>query len=1029
MLFVLKKKVKLDNLIFIVKKKKLLNLYHVKCIIEQIGKYMSFQKKNNLIGWYVFTISLIVYILTIEPTLSLWDCGELLVSAIKLEISHSPGAPLFMLLGRIFSLLSFGDMQKAAMMVNMVSAVSSAGTVMFLFWTIVWLLRKISSASKNGVLVPAAIGALAYAFTDSFWFSAVEAEVYALSSLFVALLLWTATRWEREADSSNSNRWVLLIFFLTGLSIGVHLLNLLVLPTVAMIIYFKKYKPTFKGVLLTITFSGFFILFLMKIFIPGVFSLAGPVELLAVNSFGLPVNSGFYFYLFLLVTVLAGLIFYSHKKRNAILNLVVLCTVFLLLGYTSYMTSFIRSSANPPVDQNNPETTFELINYLNRESYGSRPILYGENYGSVIRSYRDRKTYDFDGEKYFETRLNPKVFYDESTTGFFPRLHSKDKQHMEAYQNWVSMDGKKVRVRKMNGETVETTIPTFTENVRFFLRYQLGHMYVRYFMWNFAGRQNDVQGFGGPLKGNWQSGIKVLNEIRLGDQSSLPTDMRNNKARNSYYFLPLILGLIGLWFHYQKDKNTFWTFILLFAIMSVGLVIYLNEIPITPRERDYVFVGSFYVFAIWIGLGAMAIIQLLSKKMKMTTAIIVGGTLGVIAAPGILIQQNYDDHDRSGRYTARDLARNYLECCEPNAILFTHADNDTYPLWYCQEVEGIRTDVRVVVMPYLNAGWYIKQINRKINDNDGVKLSIPEASYRSGELDYLPIVPKIKTAHSIQRILDFVSSDSAQAKIPLQSGEKVGFIPVDKMNLVVGDTSIPVSLNKDYLMRNELVFWDILNSNINERPVYFTSFADPKQYGLKNYLRYDGLVYKLIPEYTKVESILDMGKIDSSVLYENLMNKCNWENQKNEEVYFDWHHRRMFAVTHMRQAFSRLAQQLIDEGDKTKAFAVIREGEEVLPSHLWPSDFNSISLARLYFEAGDRGSGQKSIERIQNELEEWLDYFSTFQGRQRHSIEQDYTMKLYLYQLLTEVSTEFKYDGATVMNERLKNYFNLFKGV
>ena len=662
---------------------------------------MIFQKKSNLLGWIIFLLSLFVYVITIEPTLSLWDCGELLVSATKLEISHAPGAPFFMLVGRVFSLFSFGDSEMMAFWVNMVSAVSSAATVMFLFWTIVWLIRKTNIKSELGVLSSAAIGALAYAFTDSFWFSAVEAEVYALSSLFVAIVFWAATRWEREAEEANSSRWIVLIFFLTGLSIGVHLLNLLVIPAISLIIYLKKKEPTFKGIVLVLSGSGVLIVFLMKIFIPGVFSLAGPIELAAVNTFGFPRNSGFYMYLLILVSVLAFLLFYTHRKQKRLLNLIVICTIFLLLGYTSYFASFIRSNSNTPVDQGNPETTFELINYLNRESYGTRPILYGENYGSIVKSYKDRKTYEYDGQKYFETKLNPKVYYEGVTNCFFPRLHSKENEHLKAYRNWVSMKGEKVRLKNRNGENVETTIPTFSENLLFFLRYQFGHMYLRYFMWNFAGRQNDVQGFGGAVYGNWLSGITFLDELRLGDQENLPGTIKNNKARNSYYFLPLILGLIGLFYHYKKDKNNFGVLMLLFSILSFGLVVYLNEIPLTPRERDYVFVGSFYVFAIWIGFGALAIIQFFSEKMSLVPGLVVGGIIAGIAAPGILLQQNFDDHNRSGRYAARDLARNYLECCEPNAILFTHADNDTYPLWYCQEVEGIRTDVRIIVMPYL----------------------------------------------------------------------------------------------------------------------------------------------------------------------------------------------------------------------------------------------------------------------------------------------------------------------------------------
>ena len=986
---------------------------------------MSFQQKKNAWGWSLFLLSLTVYVLTLEPTMSLWDCGEFLVSAYKLEISHAPGAPLFMLLGRVFSLLSFGHPERVAVMINLVSALSSAATILFLFWTSVWLMQKITPKQETAVLMASAIGAMTFAFTDSFWFSAVEAEVYALSSLFVALVLWAATRWERETGQPSANRWIIFIFFFTGLSIGVHLLNLLVLPSVALIIYFKSYKPSLKGLLLVLAGSGAFIVILMKVFIPGVFSLAGPVELFAVNNLHLPLNSGFYFYVFLLGVLLTAGLIYSHRKNKTRLNLGLLCLLFLLMGYTSYFASFIRSAANPPVDQGNPETTFELINYLNRESYGSRPILYGENYGSVPKSYKERVSYEYDGKRYFPTRLNPKVIYEDGTTCFFPRLNSKDKQHMEAYKNWVSMKGRKVSYRKENGERAQTTIPTFGENFMYFLRYQFGHMYLRYFLWNFVGRQNDIQGYGGPENGNWQSGISFLDQPRLGSAKNLPDELRQNRGHNSYFFLPLILGLIGLVFHYQKEKQTFLQLIVLFGLMSIGLVVYLNEIPITPRERDYVYVGSFYVFSLWIGLGALALFGFLQSKIKQGPALVLTGFLAAVAAPGILLQQNYNDHDRSGRHSARDIARNYLMCCEPNAILFTHADNDTYPLWYCQEVEGIRQDVRVVVMPYLNAGWYMEQIHHKIYDNEGVKLSVPVEKYASGKVDYLPVIPRLKTEPDIDKVLDFVANDSSQTKVDLRFGDQVDFIPVAKMNLSVGNKKIPVELKKNYLYRNDLAFWDILASNINHRPICFTSFADPRQYGLENYLQFDGLVYRLVPDFHKGESVLNMGGVDVDRLYTNLMERCNWENLKDSSVYFNWHHRRLFASAQIRPAFYRLANSLAANNEPEKALKVIHEAEAVMPFRNWPLDYHSVSLCDLYFQLKDRKEGEQRLNELAANLENWINYYFLLGQQTGADLSQELGMKLYLYQRLTGMAAQNKLDKAQSMQEKLDVYVKL----
>ncbi|HAH25291.1 MAG TPA: DUF2723 domain-containing protein, partial [Prolixibacteraceae bacterium] len=561
---------------------------------------MKLQRINNLTGWIVFSIALLVYVLTLEPTLSLWDCGEFLVSSYKLEINHSPGAPLFMLLGRVFSLLSFGNPQKAAYCINLISPVSSAATILFLFWTLVWLISKIEKAQAKPFpatlkFAAAAIGALSFAFTDSFWFSAVEAEVYALSSLFSAVILWAATRWEREADERGSSRWIVLIFFLIGLSIGAHLLNLLVIPSVGLIIYFKKYKYSFKGLATAILISGTGIIVLLQVFIPGILDLSKNLELFFVNELHLPIHSGLVSYVVLLIGSISAGITYSHRRQMPNLNLALLCLTFLLIGYTSYVATIIRASANVPVNQGDPDTTFSLLDYLNREQYGTRPILYGANFGSILSGTKERNTWVAVRGRYIKSELNPEIEYDPTTIGFLPRMHSKDPEHVDAYKNWVDFKGRKVPVHDEEGKISSTTIPTLQENLSFLVKYQFGFMYLRYFMWNFVGRQNDVQGTGNLLNGNWQSGIPWIDRHFAGPQNTLPTSAKENKGRNSYYFLPLLLGILGIVFQYRNDRQNFLSIGLLFFVMSFALVVYLNEVPNTPRERDYVYVGSFYV--------------------------------------------------------------------------------------------------------------------------------------------------------------------------------------------------------------------------------------------------------------------------------------------------------------------------------------------------------------------------------------------------------------------------------------------------
>ena len=990
---------------------------------------MNQQRINNLTGWIVFGLSLIVYVLTLEPTLSLWDCGEFLVSAYKLEINHSPGAPLFMLLGRVFSLLSFGNPNKVAYAINLISAISSAATILFLYWTIVWLIGKIEQKQKKQFpqllkFGSAAIGALSFAFTDSFWFSAVEAEVYALSSLFSAIVLWAATRWEREADQPQSSRWIILIFFLIGLSIGVHLLNLLVIPSVGLIIYFKKYKYSLKGFLTAIVISGLGIVALLMIIIPGILNLSKHLELFCVNQFHLPIHSGLISYLILLVVVLSGGLFYTHRKQFIKLNLALLCLTFLLIGYTSYVATIVRASAGVPINQGDPETTFSLLNYLNREQYGTRPIIYGENFGSVATNYHERETWILSKGKYIKSQLNPDVEYDKNTIGFFPRMHSKDPEHLETYKNWIHFEGKKVPIADEEGNQKTTVIPTFHDNLAFFLNYQMGFMYFRYFMWNFVGRQNDVQGNGNPLNGNWQSGIPWIDRINAGPQKELSTAVSQNRGRNFYYFLPLLLGILGLIYHCKTDRNNFLITGLLFFMMSFALVVYLNEVPNTPRERDYVYVGSFYVFCIWIGLGVFAIFNSISKAVKEKPATILTVTCCLMASPLLLLAQNYDDHDRSGRYSARDLARNYLESCEPNAILFTHADNDTYPLWYCQEVEGIRKDVRVVVMPYLQAEWYIQQLQQKTYQNDGLKMTIPLEKYQTGQLDYVYVVPKIDTEQCLDDVLKFVASDSAETKLDIENHEPISYIPVDKMRIETpGKDTIHLALTQKAVTKGDLAFWDIITSNKGKRPVCFTAWVDAQEHGLKNNLICDGLVYRLTDQKTDSNSILNEGKIETEGLYTKLMKKCNWDNLANPAINFDWHHRRMLASMQIRTSFYRLANQLTEEHQATRALEVLQKADRTISLMLWPVDYQTILMAGLYTSNGQKQTGENRFRQLATSLEEQLQYYSNFDISQKKSISSEASYQLSLYnELIKQAADTLPDTELKTMKEKLMQF-------
>lgn len=728
----------------------------------------NFKFINNITGWFVFLVATIVYFLTIEPTASWWDCGEYIATAYKLQVGHPPGAPLFQFLGRFFSLFAFGDTSQVALMVNIMSALSSSFTILFLFWTITMLAEKLIVKQENGmtdaqkyvILGSGIVGALAFTFSDSFWFSAVEGEVYAMSSLFTALVFWAILRWERIADERNGFRWIILICYLIGLSIGVHLLNLLAIPAIAYVIYFKKYPTSWKGIAVTGILSLFILAVIMYFIVPYIVKFSSMFELLFVNSFGLPFNTGTIFYFIVLISLLVWGIHYTRKKKKVIANTVILSLIFVIIGYSSFFMLVIRSNADTPIDENSPEDAISLLSYLNREQYGDWPIFHGQYFNAPYIDYKDgTPIYVKDKEKgkyvITDNRKDSEPVYDPEYTTLFPRMWSNQKPgHINMYLQYGNIDESEVFqprkdaqgriVRDQSGRikynrSKPVAPPSFGQNLRYFFSYQVGHMYLRYFMWNFAGRQNDIESQGEINHGNWLSGIKPIDEWRLGNRD-IP-DHWDNPAHNKFYFLPLILGLIGFFFQMNRNKKQFSIVLLLFVMTGLAIIVYLNQYPYQPRERDYAYAGSFYAFAIWIGMGVMGIYNFLSERVKNHKVLAVTVTLVcILLVPFIMAKDGWDDHDRSGKYAARDYAFNYLESCGPEAVLFTNGDNDTFPLWYAQEVEDKRTDVRVVNYMLSSGAWYVHQLGRKVYDSDRLPLTLKPEQYNKGVNMYVPVV-------------------------------------------------------------------------------------------------------------------------------------------------------------------------------------------------------------------------------------------------------------------------------------------------
>ncbi len=1024
---------------------------------------MNYKKANLFGGIISFIIAAIVYLSTIPLTTSFWDCGEFIASAYRLEVCHPPGSPLFIMLGRIASLFA-PSQEYVAAAINGMNAIASALTIMFLFWTITHLARKIliinneEDPGKTVAVIGAGfVGALGYTFTDTFWFSAVEGEVYALSSLFTAIVFWAILKWEENSDQPNANKWILLIAYLMGLSIGVHLLNLLAIPAIVLVYYFKKYTPTAKGVIFALLISGVILGGIIYGIIPMTVKVASVFELLFVNWFGLPYKTGFFTFALLVFVGLIWGINYSYQRNKVVLNTVLLSVALIIFGYTSYAMIVIRSLANPPMDQNNPEQMFSLLSYLNREQYGDRPLFYGQVYSAPAISSTPKVSYRQKDGRYVEFVNGYNIQYDDRFYMFFPRMYSANEAHVEQYKQWGKVKGIPIKV-DYGGESEIRVKPTFSENLRFLFSYQLGFMYFRYFLWNFAGRQNEAQGHGEIGNGNWISGIPFIDNFRLGDQSNLP-DSWIDDSKNKYYLLPLIFGILGLVYQYFRHKRDFWVVLSLFVLTGIAIVIYLNQTPLQPRERDYAYAGSTYAFAIWIGFSVLFVYELILKVANNRVSSTIATLTGLIAVPLVLGTENWKDRDRTGRYMARDFAYNYLNSCDTNALIFTNGDNDTFPLWYIQEVEGVRTDVRVLCLPYLSTDWYIDQLRRQVWLSPPVPFSMEPEKYVMGKRDMVYVFdrkelfinekyeasirdlkpafdsycrliidvlkrsdfPKLEAntwtqlqnpdnlkpsqvinlgrlvsrkenvekynikqadgellSKQTETVFDligtaplpvsiavrFATDDSRTAK--LQNGEnyipsRKLLIPVNRQKVLENGTVQPedsseivenvvFTLRGNVLGKADLAILDIFATNDWDRPIYFTSIGQGTFASLEKYTQDEGFAYRLVPIENKHGG---EARINTKILYKNLMEKFMYRNINNMEVYYDFTEQRTLRIVGVRDKFVRLAERLIIEGKKDKALEVLKYGFFVLPLERMQIDYFSRNVFSILYKTGD----------------------------------------------------------------------------
>lgn len=1089
---------------------------------------------NNVLGWLTFFVAAFVYCSTIEPTASFWDCPEFITTGYKLEVGHPPGAPFFMLTANLFSQFA-SDPSQVARMVNTMSALLSATTILFLFWSITHLARKLIlkdwSELTLGKLIAieasGLVGALIYTFSDTFWFSAVEGEVYAYSSAFTAIVFWLILKWEDHADEPHSDRWLVLIAYMTGLSIGVHLLNLLCLPAIVLVYCYRRFPNIeLKGSLIALVGSFILVAAVLYGVVPGIITVAGWFELLFVNTLGCPFNTGEIIYIVLLVAVVIWAIYESYvdrsfKRQNvsfvlavgmlgipfrgmtwsaAILGLVILaaiyfglnyrkkigkdlvpvltsrfkntallCMLMLMIGYSSYAVIVIRSAANPPMDQNSPEDVFTLGSYLSRDQYGDSPLLYGQAYtsqvaydvdgnmcvpkhkeGAAIWQRKEKASKD-EKDSYFVVSHKDKIIYAQNM--LFPRMHSS--AHAGAYENWMGgVEGTQVPYDRC-GEPVMVKMPTQMENIRFFLSYQCNFMYWRYFMWNFAGRQNDIQGNGEPEHGNWITGISFIDDWMLGDQSKMPTELKANKGHNVFYCLPLLLGLIGLFWQAwrgQRGIRQFWVVFFLFFMTGLAIVLYLNQTPQQPRERDYAYAGSFYAYAIWCGLGVLAIYDMLKKKIK-GNDVAVAGVVGVacLLVPIQMASQTWDDHDRSGRYTCRDFGQNYLMTLQDkgNPIIFTNGDNDTFPLWYNQETEGVRTDARVCNLSYLQTDWYIDQMKRPAYDSPSVPITWPRIDFCSGTNDYIEVKPGMK-----QQLLEFYRDYPQEARAAFgdepfelknilkywvrSKDSDTHIIPTDTLyitidkeavrrsGMMMASDTIPdrmvISLvGKRAIYKNDLMMLEMLAQCNWERPLYVATTVGSDNYmNLGDNFVQEGLAYRITPFNTKAPGAKNF---DTEKTYNNVMNRFKWGGLDKPGLYIDETVMRM-CYTH-RHLFATLALQLIAEGQNAKAEKVLRKSEKVLPEYNVPYTFMSgaSDLARAYALIGKKADAARILNKVWADAKSYADYYLQLTGSRFMMSQNDVLRQLYIMQNIADMTQAC---DKNLANQRLKTVNALY---
>ncbi|MDR3219365.1 MAG: DUF2723 domain-containing protein [Dysgonamonadaceae bacterium] len=1080
----------------------------------------TYKLANNILGWVVFAIAAFVYLSTIEPTASFWDCGEFISSAYKLEVGHPPGNPIFMMTANLFTQLTSDPTQKA-MMVNSMSAISSALTILFLFWTITHLARRlivkkednIGLAQLIAVLACGAVGALAYTFSDTFWFSAVEGEVYAFSSLMTALVFWLILKWEDTADEPHADRWLILIAYLMGISIAVHLLNLLCIPAIVLVYYFKRYpNPNKKGAVAALLISFGIVAILLFGVIQGLVKVAGWFELLFVNRLGFSYNTGTGVYIFLVFAVLAwgiwetvrdtiqptrlriafilavvllGIPFFGEKPYLGILltavltiflftykkiapaplNAVLVALLVVTIGYSSYALILIRSAANTPMDQNSPEDVFTLRQYLSREQYGETPLLYGQTYANVpkwetvgnIMAYARKdlgpvwapiaKSDPSEKDRYFVVTRKIKNVYHDELNMLFPRMYSKD--HTNAYKNWVNIKGKRVRIQEPDG--YQTLIcPTFFENLKFFFTYQVNYMYFRYFLWNFSGRQNDIQGNGEVSKGNWITGIKFIDSHLVGPQDDMPDDIVKNKGHNKYYMLPLLLGILGILYQiYSGRKGTqqFWITFLLFFMTGLAIVVYLNQTPGQPRERDYAYAGSFYAFCIWIGLGAAWVIKVLERFKVPSLPSAIAGSCLCLLIPVQMASQTWDDHDRSKRYACRDFGYNYLTTCEPNSVIFTMGDNDTFPLWYAQEVEGYRTDVRVCNLSYLQTDWYIDQMKRQAYDSKPLPISWNKTDYIQGKHEVAYLLGSGEEEWNVASALEWVKSDDLRTKTLPNTNEKLDYIPTEKLFIPIDSAAVIASgvvkpenaswiqkrmrLNygeiknengelvengKAYLTKVELIVLNMLSNNKDwSRPFYYATTVSSDQYiKLASYLRQDGVAYRIVPYNTQTEG----DRVDTDILYDNLMHKYRWGNLEQPGIYMD--ENSMNMARNFRSMFGLLGRSLLAEGKTEKAKEAMDYSLKVIPDYNVPYDFRSMNeIAFNYYEMGELDKATKIYGVLLQTTLKSLDWYSRLNRQDYVTVLGDVEMDL---RCLSMILSFYQKTNQEVYNASIQDY-------